>query len=178
MNTNAVYVIREDGKEFFFRTEYAGGFSYPFETAGYLNSLKYALQKSNIREQKICIAPLLAQMRGTRCFPDSLNNTLLFEEITEETALEQSVLKDIPFIITLDVNLYTVAFHFNEQYEEFCSFTDIVFPCFDPKNKYSGGCFMNEALSRLTETDNIPFEEAAEMIFRELIEQAIAEQRR
>lgn len=176
MNTNAIYIILEDGKKFYFRSKYAGGFSYPFEVAGYLNSLKYILQKTKIREQNIYAAPLLAQMRGTCCFSDALKDTFLFREITQETAITESTLKDIPFLLTLDVNQYTVTFHFNDQFEEFINLPDITFPCFDPKSKYSGGRFMEESLSRQAESGNVPSGEVHEIIFRKLITQAIAEQ--
>ena len=56
--------------------------------------------------------------------------------------------------------------------------SDIAFPCFDPKNKYSGGCFLDEALARQEENENVPFEERIEIIFRELIEQAAEAQGR
>lgn len=178
MNTNAVYLILEDGKEFYFHSEFAGGFSYPFEVAGYLNGLKCALQKAEIRKQSICVAPLLAQMKGTCCFPDSLNDTLLFKEVPKERTVVISALKAVPFFVTLDVNKYTVAFHFNEQFEELSRLSDIVFPCFDPKSKYSGGYFTYEALSRQSDTGVVPFHEVYERTFRELIEQAIAESTR
>lgn len=176
MNTNAVYMIHEDGREFYFRTKYAGGFSYPFEVAGYLNSLKYIFHKTRIREQNIYVAPLLAQMRGTCCFPASLRDTFLFREITKEAAMSGSTLRDIPFWITIDVNRYAAAFHFNGRFEGLAGLPDITFPCFDPKNKYSGGHFMNESLSRQAETGSVPSGELHEKIFRELILQAIAEQ--
>ena len=175
MNTNAIYLILEDGKEFYFRSEFAGGFSYPFEVAGYLNSLKYAINNIKIREQNICVAPLLTQMKGTCCFPASLNNTILFKEMTREKATAGNVLKEIPFFVTLDVNEYTAAFHFNEQFEELRGLSDIVFPCFDPETKYSGGYFMYRALSRQTDTGAVPFDEINELTCRELITQAIAE---
>ena len=177
MNTNAIYIIREDEKEFYFRSKYAGGFSYPFEAAGYLNSLKYALKQTRIREQNIYVAPLLAQMRGTCCFPDSLRDTLLFQEVTKETAMTGNTLKDIPFMITLDVNRYTVAFHFNDRFEELADLPDVTFPCFDPKNKYSGGRFLENSLIRQAASGNVPFEEVNETTFRELIRQAAMERK-
>lgn len=71
-----------------------------------------------------------------------------------------NTLKDIPFVITLDVNRYTVAFHFNDRFEELADLPDVTFPCFDP---------------------NVPFEETNEetneTTFRELIRQAAAEQK-
>ena len=178
MNTNAVYQIYEQGKEFYFYTKYAGGFSYPFEVAGYLRSLKYAVSQSRIRNQDICVAPLLEQMKGTYFFPGSLKKELLFTKVTKETAVAEETIANIPFFIVLDVERYTVEFHFNKRFRELSGLSDIAFPCFDPKNKYSGGCFMDEALARQEENENVPFEERIEIIFRELIEQAAEAQGR
>ncbi|MDE7044865.1 MAG: hypothetical protein K2O97_07590 [Acetatifactor sp.] len=178
MNTNAIYTIHEDGKIFYFYSKYAGGFSYPFEVAGYLNSLKYTLQKTKIRDQNIYVSPLLLQMRGTCCFPDALKDTLLFETITEKVSPAENTLENIPFLITLDINRYTVTFHFNDHLDEYKNLPDITFPCFEPSDKYSGGRFMEESLSILAESENISFGEDNEKVFQKLVRKAIAEQER
>ncbi len=176
MNTNAVYQIYEQGREFYFYTKYAGGFSYPFEVAGYLRSLKHAIGQSKIWNQDICVAPLLTQMKGTYFFPGPLKKELLFSKITKKTADAEETVANTPFFIVLDVERYTVEFHFNKRFRELSGLPDITFPCFDPKNKYSGGRFLDEALARQEENGNMPFEEVNEMVFRELIEQAAVEQ--
>ena len=174
MDTGAVYTIREDGKEFYFYTKYAGGFSYPFEAAGYLSGLKRALRKPRVGKQDVCVAPLLAQMKGTYFFPDELEDQLLFQETTKEIA--EGMKKDVPFHITVDVNQYTVGFHFNDQFEELADLEDITIPCYEPTSKCSGGYFINESLARQKGESDVSFHETNEMIFRELIEQAVMEQ--
>ena len=91
--------------------------------------------------------------------------------------MAERTLKDISFMITLDVNRYTVAFHFNDQVEALADLPDITFPCFDPKSKYSGGRFLEESLTRQEASGHVSFEEANEATFRELIRQAATEQR-
>lgn len=174
MDTRAVYIIHEDGKEFYFYTKYAGGFSYPFEAADFLVGLKTMLQKPRIGKQDICVAPLLVQMKGTYFFPDALQDELLFKETTKETA--QDMAERIPFFITVDVDRETVAFHFNDRFQELENLTDITLPCLDSENKYSGVYFRNESLARQMGKISKAFQETNEMIFRELIEHAAEEQ--
>ncbi len=174
MDTRAVYSIHEDGKEFYFYSKYAGGFSYPFEAAEYLNGLKNALRKPRTGKQDICAAPLLAQMKGTYFFSEALKDELLFQETTKEIA--EDLEKEVPFSIIVDVDQYTVAFHFNERLGELADLADITIPCYEPTDKYSGGYFRNESLVRQMGESSAAFDETNEMIFRELIRQAITEQ--
>ncbi len=166
MDTSAIYTIREDGKEFYFYTKYAGGFSYPFEAAAYLGGLKSALRKPRTGKQDICVAPLLAQMKGTYYFPEALKDELLFQETTKEIAGDLE--KDVPFFITVDVDQYTVTFHFNDQFEELKDLENITIPCYESTNKYSGGYFTNESLARQMGESGVTFQKTNEMIFREL----------
>lgn len=174
MDTSAVYSIHEDGKEFYFYSKYAGGFSYPFEAAAYLSGLKSALRKPRTGKQDICAAPLLAQMKGTYFFPEALKDELLFQETTKEIA--EDLEKEVPFSITVDVNQYTVAFHFNDGFEELEELKDITIPCYEPTDKCSGEYFRNESLARQMGEGSATFVETNEMIFSELIRQAITEQ--
>lgn len=173
MDTRAVYKIHEKGREFYFYTRYAGGVSYPFEAAKYFGDLKHALGKK-IREQEVCIAPLLAQMKGTFFFPDALKDELLFTETTKEIA--ESMVREVPFFITVDVDQYTVSYHFNKQFEELENLSDISFPCCGSANRNSGESFINESLSRQMGEGTKTFHATNEMIFRELIEKAVVEQ--
>lgn len=175
IDTSAIYIIHEDGKEFYFYTKHAGGFSYPFNVARFLRDLKCSLGK-RIGQQDICVAPLLAQMKGNYYFPDALRDKLLFTETTKE--ISEGMEKDIPFSITLDVDQYTVAFHFNERFKELKSLADITFPCYEPTNRYSGGCFSEESAARQMEKSSLTSVEIDEIVYRELIEQAVEEQGR
>ena len=173
MDTRAVYGIHEDGKEFYFYSKYASGFSYPFEAADYLNGLKNALRKPRTGKQDICVAPLLAQMKGTYFFPEALKDELLFQETTKEIASDLE--KDVPFFITVDVNQYTVAFHLNDRFEELEDLEDVTIPCYESTNKYCRGYFLNESLARQMGESSVTFQETNEIIFKELIKQAIAD---
>ncbi len=170
MDTRAVYTVHENGKDFYFYTKYAGGFSYPFEAADYLRGLKDALRRPRTGKQDICAAPLLAQMKGTYFFPDALKDKTLFTEITKELAEDME--KEAPFAIAVDLEQDTVAFHFNDKYEELNDLTDVVLPRADPTDSYNGAAFKNESLSRQMGKTSMTFHQTNERIFRELIQEA------
>lgn len=62
MDTRAVYTVHENGKDFYFYSKYAGGFSYPFEAADYLRGLKDAFRRPRTGKQDICAAPFSTLM--------------------------------------------------------------------------------------------------------------------
>jgi len=119
--------------------------------------------------QDICAAPLLAQMKGTCFFPEALKDELLFQKTIKEIA--EDLEKEVPFSITVDVGQYTVAFHFNDGFEELEELKDITIPCYEPTDKCSGGYFRNESLAIQMGACSAIFDETNEMIFRELISQ-------
>ena len=53
MNTKAIYTVHENGKEHYFFSEHAGGFSYPFAVADFLHSLKGVLNGSDVTTKRI-----------------------------------------------------------------------------------------------------------------------------
>lgn len=176
MNTNAVYTVCEDGKEFYFHSKYAGGFSYPFEAANYLKGLKNALQRTRIGEQDVLITPLLDQMKANFNFPEELKGEELFESISKDALTEVKWLADTPYFITIDVNKDTVGFHFNERFEELNELGDIEIPVYKPTSKCSGGFIRESSLARqMIEETGESFATANERIFREMIEELCRE---
>lgn len=69
MNTKAIYTVHENGKEHYFFSEHAGGFSYPFAVADFLHSLKGVLNDPMSPQKGLCVAPMLEQMKGNYLFP-------------------------------------------------------------------------------------------------------------
>ena len=59
MNTKAIYTVHENGKEHYFFSEHAGGFSYPFAVADFLHSLKGVLNDPMSPQKGLCAAPML-----------------------------------------------------------------------------------------------------------------------
>ena len=156
-------------------SKYAGGFSYPFEEADYLSGLKDALRRPRTGKQDIYAAPLLAQMKGTYFFPDALKDKILFTEITKELAEDME--REAPFAIAVDLEQDTVAFHFNDKYEELNDLTDVVLLRTDSTDSYNGAAFRKESLSRQMGKASVSFHQTNERIFRELIQEvAVREQ--
>ena len=58
MNTKAIYTVHENGKEHYFFSEHAGGFSYPFAVADFLHSLKGVLNDPMSPQKGLCAAPI------------------------------------------------------------------------------------------------------------------------
>ena len=56
MNTKAIYTVHENGKEHYFFSEHAGGFSYPFAVADFLHSLKGVLNDPMSPQKGLCAA--------------------------------------------------------------------------------------------------------------------------
>ena len=72
MNTKAIYTVHENGKEHYFFSEHAGGFSYPFAVADFLHSLKGVLNDQMSPQKGLCAAPMLKQMKGNYLFPEEI----------------------------------------------------------------------------------------------------------
>ena len=72
MNTKAIYTVHENGKEHYFFSEHAGGFSYPFAVADFLHSLKGVLNDPMSPQKGLCAAPMLEQMKGNYLFPEEI----------------------------------------------------------------------------------------------------------
>ena len=179
MNKNAIYKIREDGKESYFYTKDAGGFSFPFEAAKFLRGLKAAMEQPRMGQQDVKITPLLSQMKGTDEFPETAKGKELFRSIADEIAESESWKTDTPFFITIDVNANTVGFQFNHAFEEMESLDDIELPVYDCHQKYSGNCIQNSSLAwQMMEEIKQPFWEANENYFKKAIEEAVAEQQK
>ena len=62
MNTKAIYTVHENGKEHYFFSEHAGGFSYPFAVADFLYSLKGVLNDPMSPQKGLC------ELKKSRCF--------------------------------------------------------------------------------------------------------------
>jgi NTP pyrophosphatase (non-canonical NTP hydrolase) len=71
-----------------------------------------------------------------------LKDKILFTEITKELAEDME--KEAPFAIAVDLEQDTVAFHFNDKYEELNDLTDVVLPRADLADSYNGAAFKNE----------------------------------
>ena len=138
MKTNAIYTIHEKGTDFYFYTEHAGGFGYPFAAADFLHSLKYAIKSSMVSQKNICVSPLLEQMEGDYHFPDELENKRIFTKAEKEHLLK---LAD------------TVSFHFREDEEELQDLCDVTFSRYISREQKYDGSYCRQVLDNLMVSD-------------------------
>ena len=91
MNTKAIYTVHENGKEHYFFSEHAGGFSYPFAVADFLHSLKGVLNDPMSPQKGLCAAPMLEQMKGNYLFPEEIEGKELFTAVKKEQMFQLAV---------------------------------------------------------------------------------------
>ena len=128
MNTKAIYTVHENGKEHYFFSEHAGGFSYPFAVADFLHSLKGVLNDPMSPQKGLCAAPMLEQMKGNYLFPEEIEGKELFTAVKKEQMFQLAVKEQASFGIKINMEQDKVSFHFREGEEELQEFCDIGFP--------------------------------------------------
>lgn len=153
MKTNAIYTIHEKGTDFYFYTEHAGGFGYPFAAADFLHSLKYAIKSSMVSQKNICVSPLLEQMEGDYHFPDELENKRIFTKAEKEHLLKLATRQKIPMAIEIDMDADTVSFHFREDEEELQDLCDVTFSRYISREQKYDGSYCRQVLDNLMVSD-------------------------
>ncbi len=141
MSAKAIYTIHERGRDFHFFSEYAGGFSYPFATADYLNRLKYVLDGAMSPQKDLCVSALLDQMTGDYHFPEEVEGKELFSVVAKEQLLVVATKQRVPFGIEIDMEQDTVTFHFREGCKELQDYSDITFPRKGEPGEFGGTRF-------------------------------------
>lgn len=141
MNTKAIYTIHEKGKDFYFFSEYAGGFSYPFAAADFLHSLKYVLDGAMSPQKNICVSPLLEQMKGDCRFSEEAEGKYVFRSIEERKALVLASEQKVPFMVEIDMEQDTVSFCFDVACEELQDYCDITLQRTGEPGEFGGARF-------------------------------------
>lgn len=146
MNTKAIYTIRENLKDSFFYTEFAGGYSFPFAVAKNLFAAKETIQHL-CGFRQVSMTNLMGLIIGDdKRLPFDAHGERLFIPLTETEA--KSYLEwfeyaaDIPFHITLDVNMRMAGFKFNSHCEN--HLPDLCFPMYGEID-YCGTAFWKYA---------------------------------
>ena len=104
MNTKAIYTVHENGKEHYFFSEHAGGFSYPFAVADFLHSLKGVLNDPMSPQKGLCVAPMLEQMKGNYLFPEEIEGKELFTAVKKEQMFQLAVKEQASFGIEMPIS--------------------------------------------------------------------------
>lgn len=102
---NAIYTVIEDGRESFFSSKTAGGYSYPFLAYGSAKKMANALNESGFMG-KVSASEMFPLMKADEHFPESVCGEKLFFHISEsvfcDRETEMSFNDFTPFKITLD----------------------------------------------------------------------------
>ena len=115
-NYTAIYTIKEDGREFYFATDTAGGYSLPPLVYDGAVRMKAALNQVNVLG-KLVLEDIITIARGHELFPEPASGQRLFRPLDETemiTRLEDfSERPDIFYSITLDFDAKTIHWEFN-----------------------------------------------------------------
>lgn len=114
----AIYTVIENGHTSHFRSEIAGGYSYPFIVFEYVRQIAWQ-QNSVELLGKFNYTELFPLLKANKDFPEAYLGKRLFEPISELafTDYESGMAVDdgIPFNITLDFDERKIAFVFNRN---------------------------------------------------------------
>lgn len=177
MSTKAIYTVHEKGKDFHFFSEYAGGFSYPFAAANFLNSLKYVLDGAMSPQKNLCVSPLLDQLEGNYRFPEEAKGKKIFYAVEEGKISALASRQEVPFMIEIDMEQDTVSFCFNTECEELQDFCDITLQRNGEPGEFGGTRFEaaadNLMLSDMMEGGRRPISDINEEAYGKMILKAI-----
>lgn len=154
MSAKAIYTIHEKGKNFYFFSECAGGFSYPFAAADFLYSLKYVLDGAMSPQKNLCVSPLLEQMKGDCRFSEEAEGKYVFRAIEVRKALALASEQKVPFMVEIDMEQDTVSFCFDEECKELQDYCDITLQRTGESGEF-GGTRFRAAAENLMHSDTV-----------------------
>ena len=116
MDNSALYCTIENGRQRYFISRYAGGFSYPLIVFNTADTLSKNMNKTTLL--KVCgYADLLPIMAANEMFPMSGANTTVFYEKDESDFRSKAnrfgIDDDYSFLITLDFDKREIGYRFN-----------------------------------------------------------------
>lgn len=118
---NAIYTVIENGKECYFYSKIAGGYSYPFLAYGYAVSMAWMLNGSDSMG-KVGASEMIPLLKANENFPEEFCGERLFYPLSEEIffARESEMAQSdfTPFSITLDFDERKIGFVFNRNCPE------------------------------------------------------------
>ena len=177
MSAKAIYTIHEKGKDFYFFSECAGGFSYPFAAADFLHSLKYVLDGAMPPQKNLFVSPLLEQMKGNCRFSEEAEGKYVFCAVEEGKAMALASEQKVPFMIEIDMEQDTVSFCFDEECEELQDYCDITLQRLGEPGEFGGIRFRataeNLMRSDMMEGGNRTISDANEEAYGKMILKAV-----
>lgn len=121
MNSGAIYTVIDKGRESYFLSNIAGGYSYPFYIFNYANRMARTINE-NYPMGEVSAAEIFPLMKANHNFPENVQGERLFRPIEDNIAArkldEFRDHDDIPFGITLDYDKQKIGFVFNKNCPE------------------------------------------------------------
>ena len=121
INTKAIYTLISDGEKSCFRSDTAGGYSFPL----YLyNTIKRMVDviNNNYPMGKVTAAEIAPLMKADHVFPETVQGKKVLEPVDPEdvSALFENFrdTDEIPFAVSLDFDRKVIGFSFNKNCPE------------------------------------------------------------
>lgn len=121
MNNSAVYTVIDKGRESYFLSSIAGGYSYPFYIFNYADRMARVVNE-NYPMGEVSVSEIFPLMKANHNFPESVLGEPLFRAVSDHTAVqkidEMKSSDDTAFSITLDYDERKIGFVFNKNCPE------------------------------------------------------------
>lgn len=121
MNSSAIYTVIDKGKESYFLSSIAGGYSYPFYIFNYADRMARVINE-NYPMGEVSVSEIFPLMKANHNFPESVHGEHLFRTVPDHTAVqrinEMKSSDDTAFCITLDYDERKIGFVFNKNCPE------------------------------------------------------------
>ncbi len=121
MESSAIYTVVDKGKESYFLSNIAGGYSYPFYIFNYADRMARTIN-DNYPMGEVSVSEVFPLMKANHNFPENVPGEKLFRPIDDNIAAQKldeiNIYDDIPFAITLDYDKREIGFVFNKNCPE------------------------------------------------------------
>lgn len=121
MNSSAVYTVIDNGRESYFLSNIAGGYSYPFYIFNYADRMARIVNE-NYPMGEVSVSEIFPLMKANHNFPENVHGEHLFRTVPDHTAVqkidEMKSSDDTAFCVTLDYDERKIGFVFNKNCPE------------------------------------------------------------
>lgn len=121
MTCSAIYTVIDKGRESYFLSSIAGGYSYPFYIFNYADRMARVVNE-NYPMGEVSVSEIFPLMKANHNFPENVHGEPLFRAVPDHTAVqkidEMKSSDDTAFCITLDYDERKIGFVFNKNCPE------------------------------------------------------------
>lgn len=121
MTGSAVYTVIDKGRESYFLSSIAGGYSYPFYIFNYADRMARVVNE-NYPMGEVSVSEIFPLMKANHNFPKNVQGERLFKAVPDHTAAqkidEMKSSDDTAFSVTLDYDERKIGFVFNKNCPE------------------------------------------------------------